>query len=549
VSRLGEAVLRALGIDPRGWAALTRALLLMDLRGQHYARATATRPNSLVSPLFLVVGQCLTLSALASLFLFARVDVFFYTFVGLSLSMVVLASAVLVEFHEVVLDPRDLGVIGHRPLNPHTYAAARFTNLLFYFGLLYLALNLFPLVLGAGLRDAGPWYAPAYLLASLAGNLAVLAVVVLGLSLGGTSRRLEGLKEMLAWTQILLIMVVFYGGQLLLRDGTHAVQTWGAFPPGYVRYLPPAWLANFVEQAAYDLGPRTAWAALLLVGVALASVGVTVGRLAWLYRGMQPAAHSAARRPMRPGRVGGLAGAVAGWLARGREERVGYWMCRTMLRRDVGLAMQCLLAFNLAAALVVVGLLTGQFGNPCREPAAPDALPPVLAVYLIALAVPVVVYNLSYCRDSAAGWVLAGAPLAGPGGVARGACKAVMVWLVSPMCLLFGVTAAVAWGDVGAAALHAGLAWALSWPAALAGLWLVARAAPFTLPPARGAALGLPPLPVAALAAVGCTAAAVHALFAASPLFWVGAGLACVAATWWLGSKADARLARLGGAA
>ena len=33
------------GADPRGFWALARAFILMDLRGQHYARATATRPH------------------------------------------------------------------------------------------------------------------------------------------------------------------------------------------------------------------------------------------------------------------------------------------------------------------------------------------------------------------------------------------------------------------------------------------------------------------------------------------------------------------------
>jgi hypothetical protein len=545
---LWRRALAALGVDPRGFAALTRAFVLMDLRGQHYARATATRPHYLLSPLFLVVGQCLTLSALASLLLFARVDVFFYAFAGLSLSMLVLATTVLVEFQEIVLDPRDLDTIGHRPVSPRTYAAARFANLLFYFGLMYLALNLFPLILGAGLRDAGPWYAPAYLLASLAGNLVVLAGVVLLLSLGATSSRLDGLKEVLAWTQIVLIMVVFYGGQLMLKDGTHAIQIWGAFPPEWVRYLPPTWLAHFAEEAATAPGLRTAWAALLLAGVALAAVALTVARLAWLYRDMQPVLRSGERRPMPAERVGGLGG-WAGWLTSASEERVGYWMCRTFLLRDTGLAMRCLLAFNLAIAAAGLGLLTEQFGNPCREHEPARILAPVLTVYLIVLAVPAVVYNLSFCRDSGGAWLLAGAPLAGPGGVARGACKAVMVWLVTPLCLLFALAALLAWGDVAAALLHAALAWALAWPAALAGLWLVAQAPPFALPPARGSALGLPPLPMAGLSAVAFSMAAVHAALAWSPAFWLGAGAVCVGGSWWLGRKADARLARLGGPA
>ena len=149
------ALLAACGIEPRGFLALLRALVLMDLRGQHFGRATATQPHFLVSPLFWVVGQCLFISALASLLLFCRVDVFFFAFANLALSMLLIASTLLVEFHEVVLDPQDLDVIGHRPIAPRTYAAARFANLLWYVALMYLALNLFPFLLGNGLPDAG----------------------------------------------------------------------------------------------------------------------------------------------------------------------------------------------------------------------------------------------------------------------------------------------------------------------------------------------------------------------------------------------------------
>jgi hypothetical protein len=538
-----SSLLRVVGIDPRGWRALTGALVLMDLRGQHYARATAHKPHYLVSPLFWVVGQCLTVSALTSLLLFARVDVGFFAFVGLATSMLVLASAVLVEFQEIVLDPRDLDMLGHRPLSPRTYAAARFTNLLFYFGLLFVALNLFPLILGVGLRDAGPWYAPAYLAAALAGNLAMLAAVVLLLSFVGSSQRVEGLREVLAWVQILLILVVFYGGQLTLRDGTHALQMWGAYPPDWVRYLPPSWLAWFVEEAAVAPSTRTMAVGAALLGVAVLAVVLTVARLTWLYRRMQPGVLHGRVRPMPAQRVGGLG--WASWLARGPEERLGYWMCRTFLGRDANLAMRCLLAFNLAAAAVILGLCSDQFANPGRETAPALVLLPVLSVYLIALAAPVIVYNLTYCKDSGGGWVLRAAPLQRPAGVGRGACKAMMLWLVTPVCVGFGAVAGWYWHDPVAGLLHAALAWALSWPAALAGLWLLAAGLPFSLPPARGTALGVPPLPLAALGAVACTAATLHCLFAGSVWFWVGAAVACVGASWWLSGKADARLAQL----
>jgi hypothetical protein len=50
---------------------------------------------------------------------------------------------------------------------------------------------------------------------------------------------------------------------------------------------------------------------------------------------------------------------------------------------------------------------------------------------------------------------------------------------------------------------------------------------------------------MAGLSAVGFGVAGVHYLWASSPAFWAGAGLACLGASWWLGRKADARLTRL----
>lgn len=135
---LWTRLLLTLGIEPRGFAALVRTFLLLDLRGQHFAQATATKPHYLLSPLFWVVSQCLTLSAGTSLVLCARVDVCFFAFVHLSLGMVVTPTTLLVEFHEVVLNPGDLQVLGHHPVDPTTYAAARCVNLLFNLGRIYL---------------------------------------------------------------------------------------------------------------------------------------------------------------------------------------------------------------------------------------------------------------------------------------------------------------------------------------------------------------------------------------------------------------------------
>ncbi len=230
MSRFVYSATERMGVEPAKFVALVRAMLVMDLRNQAYTRATATKPSHWITPLFWVVGQCLTVSAVTSLVFFMRVDCFFYALTGLVTSMLVLAATVVVEYQEIVLDPRDLELIGTRPVTPATYVAARFANLLFYLVLMFVALNLFPMILGAALRDASVYYAPAYLLAALAGNAIVVAVVIGVLSFGSGTQSLKSLKEFLAWTQIVLILVAGYGAQLMFRDRGHRAGGLGRVP-------------------------------------------------------------------------------------------------------------------------------------------------------------------------------------------------------------------------------------------------------------------------------------------------------------------------------
>jgi hypothetical protein len=244
-------------------------------------------------------------------------------------------------------------------------------------------------------------------------------------------------------------------------------------------------------------------------------------------------------------RIGGLRRAAGSWLARSPEERVGFWLCLAMLRRDPDLLMRCGLSFALVLAAVLLGLLTDQFANPCttREPAL-IALP-VLSVYLVALAVPALLHNLTFCRDHAGSWLWPTAPMEQPEGLAHGAGKACFLWVVTPCCLLLGAVAGLRWGGPLSACLHAGLAWLLARLSALASFWLIVPALPFSLPPQRGGALGLPPLPLLALSSVAAMLGALHVLFADRPAFWIALALAAVVAAPWLRRQADRRLAQL----
>ncbi len=542
---LASALLLRCGIEPRAFLALTGAFLLMDLRGPHFSQSTGVRPREVLSPLVCVIGQCLLLSAIVSLTLFLRVDVFMYALAGVGVSMLVVASSVIVEFNEVVFDARDMEAIAPRPVSPRTYSAARFANLLAYVLGMWLALNIFPLIVGAALYDAGWWYAPAYGIASLAADVTTACAVILAVSAMGRSPRLERWKDLLAWTQVALLLIAGYGAQLLFRRRDYSLELWAAFPPEWIRFLPPAWLAWFVEQAAVTPTTGTLGVGVMLLALTALACLATVVRLGGLYADVQPSGSRSREIIIRAPTVGGLSNGLVGVLCRNSAERAGFWLCRTFLARDAGMRMRCLYALNTVVAVVVLGLGTGQFANPLVDRDVDQVLLPLMAVYLTCLAVPVALYNLTFVKDADAAWALFCAPVEPPHGLARGACKALQAYIITPVCVVLAAVAAWAWRDPLSAVLHAGLAWSLSWLTALASLWLASPAHPFTREPARGGSIGPIALPLAGFSAVAMVVAAAHYCWAPQAWFWIAATALGGVITVWVGRRADARLQHL----
>lgn len=511
------------GVDGRQFRALTKALLWMDLRSQHYAAATATKPTYAVSPVFWVIGQCLAISAIMSLALWLRVNLYMYVWLAISTSMVVLASAVLVEFNEIVFNPDDLPIIGPRPVTPQTYTAARFFNLMIYIIALSVALHLFPAIVGAGADDAGPWYFPAYITAAITASLTTVCLVVLGLAAAGRSESMEQWKAVFAWTQIVIFGICAYGGQLMFRKDTHAVEVWMAFPPDWVHYLPSAWLAKFVDMSCDQPTFGLIGTGAMMLAMTFAICVATVWRLSVLYKDMQPLPVTVRERPMPDHMVGTLKRPGIGFAAQTREQRIGFWLCSRALWQNASLRMRCLYPLNISLAIVFVGFLSGQFSNPLTETELSNVLLPILSVYLTASAVPVMVLNLTFAEGCEAGWVLKTAPVEDVSGIAVGGARAIQLWVVTPLCVLMGVAMFAHWHDPLSALVHAGLTWCASWAAAMAALWFVVPDLPLSQPASKGSSLGPAVIPLAGFSCAASMLAGLHYLFGRDLPFWFGA--------------------------
>jgi hypothetical protein len=512
-------VLRALGVRVRPFRALLRAYVLMDFRSQQFGRATGSKAKDLITPLFWVVGQYLLLSMITCAVLFARVDAFFFALVNLGVSMLVIGTSLIVEFNEVVLDPEDLNVIGHQPVPLRTYSAARMTNLLGYVLLMTIALNLFPAIIGLGLRDAGWMYLPAYTAAAFLGNLAVVGLLLLLYTSLMSGRPGDALREVLAWTQTILIMVAFYGGQAIFRDGQDRLEMAAYNLPDWIMYLPPAWLAHFVDSTSAASNGTRWWILGLGILFNLAVWALVMQRISIAYARMQPGGTAWQRATLpalqQPGRLGG---ALTRTLTRSRTEAAAFWLCSIMLKRDHDLRMRSWPSLGMGLALLLLGLFTGQLGDPFVTQTTAAVVLPIACLYLLAYPLPTIIHNLNFSRDYAASWLLWSAPVSDRVAFAEGMRKAVTYRILFPLLVALFIVFAIVWRDPLHALAHTAVGWLVIIGAGHATQVGILRKYPFSAPAARGSITGSIALFAAVINATAMTLAVVH-FFAVRSLY------------------------------
>lgn len=513
LDRTLNRTLESLLIDPIAFRALVKAYFLMDFRNQQFGKSTATGPKALITPLFWVLGQNLMIGLFASGVMFARVDVQFFTLAGLTISMLVAAAAVIVEFNEIVIDPQDLAIIGHRPVPARTYAAARVINLMAYLLVSSSSVGLFPALVGAGLRDASVGQFPSYVAAALIGDFTAAGLVILCYVIVLRSVPKHELQDALAWLQVILVGATFYGGQVVLRDPRQQLQWFAYDLPKWTRWLPSMWLTRgVVGSGPADL---SSWWILPAGACVLATVWwFVLKQLSMTYGSLQPgrsawAPHSNSPLPA-PGELG------RAWVCRithPGEERAAFWLTWTMLRRDPNLRMRSRLSLSLVIAALAVGTALGKLTNPITTPAA-DCVLTLAAVYLMAGAVPQLLHNFRYSAEYQSAWVLATAPLVDGARFVSGLRKVLLVQFTLPMVLLEFVVFAWIWRDLPSAIIHSALAGLVTWGMICGCSVIQLRRLPFAAPLARGESFGpIAPLS-AATTSIAMLLAAVHSVVA-----------------------------------
>lgn len=273
----------------------------------------------------------------------------------------------------------------------------------------------------------------------------------------------------------------------------------------------------------------------------------TIWRVAQLYESMQPVRSTTRERIMPESEVGALSCSPLARRLMSREVRIGFWLTTRSMLDNAAHRMRCLYPLNVAIAVALVGLLSGQFANPMTSQETSLIALPVLSVYLLALAVPVIVLNLTFSEWHTASWVLRSSPVENPYGIALGGAVVVQLLITTPACLILAVGMGTAWGDPVSALLHGTLAWTASWLAAVASLAFAVPDLPLSLPAARGGSLGTAVVPLAGISCVASFIGGLHVIFASRPEFWVATFVAVLVTSLVVSSFAKRRLNRFAG--
>ena len=248
--------------------------------------------------------------------------------------------------------------------------------------------------------------------------------------------------------QILAILAVFYGAQLMLRAGDGSVETFAAEPPTWRAGadLPPGRRGSGRSFAALA---RSRPGRLTRIGWRLGAPGTRLGAV--------PIAG-------RAGRCVDGARRVSDAVAGGAEAAV-FRLTRKLVARDSQLAARSWPALGVALAALVLGAATDQLADPFRVGDARIALTLAYPV-LVAAAVPLLYQYLVFSKDHEASWVLRGLPWRA---LARGVRRAVLLSYVLPVALLGAAVMAWQWRSPLHAAAQLGVLWLLV-EAAVAGL-------------------------------------------------------------------------------
>jgi hypothetical protein len=405
-------------IDWPQWRALARVALLDQLRSGGRALGLGGSSEARYGPILLLLLLNFLLGIVFALLIWAGVLPFLAATAHLTFVMFTVGSAVVLEFHGLVLSPLDHERLGYLPVSSRTFFAARLASLGAYVGAIATALSLVPWVAYATAGGFAPRRGLAAIGATLlaAGATALAAIVAYTTVLGRAPER--HVRTALTALQLLVGLVLYGSIMLLPRLALGAVPALLEGEPAWLFVSPGAWFASIVEVARGAGDRRHALASVVAVGASAALVLAARGRLSLEYA--ERLGHLA------PGAGEAAAPASAARWFRSGEARAVRLLVGAQFRYDMRFRLGVLAIVPLTLVYLFTGLVD-RAGGGHEDP---------FLLYMAALFFPAMIKNAVIRTDAyKAAWVFYASP-ADPAALLV-ALKNVVVWFFLVPYLVF----------------------------------------------------------------------------------------------------------------
>lgn len=297
------------------------------------------------------------------------------------------------------------------------------------------------------------------------------------------------------------MLITGYGAQAVMRDSRDQLEMAIYRMPEWLQWTPPGILASFAVSGNWGW-VDISWWIILVSGTATVGVWGLVFRslsrsYEQLHHGLTRADNEYLPELKTPGDLfSGRKGIGYWWssllnrrMTRSVDERIGFWITRTMLSRDHDFRMRIWPTFGITIAFFGIGLYTGELVDPLVERGRNAALT-ISAIYSLSLPLPAIFHALQFSKHHESAWILSVAPIRDPALFARGVDKAILLLIMFPFLCLVLIVLATTWSSMASVVLHTLAASLLVAQSTYLTSAIAFRVIPFSRPLGRGEMLG-----------------------------------------------------------
>lgn len=451
--------LQRLGINPRHLKALLTVYFKQDFRSsksflQNSAKEYATSNLALLS----MLGMYMFVGFTTAIFAFTRPDIFIYSLIASSVTLFIVALAVVTESGNVIFNETEPDIIGHLPVSSRTLFAAKVLNIFFFTLLLTIAANLLPVIAGVFVRGSGLLFLLAH---SLSATLSALFATMLVLTSYGLLMRFVGkerFNNFIAYAQTGFSIFLILGYQVMPRLVERYELQANPANHKYLLLYPPAW---FTGVTLVIMG-RVDWLSLSFAALALLSLllvsfvglrkvaaGYTAFASQLAYdmntrpgKTARPAAVSQTAK-QKPDTRPAFSSTLKAFFLRSPMERAVFDLVATYLKRDREIKVRLYPSFAYLIMFPLIGLVTGGLADPFvnKEFMINTIIGAAMIPFVASVSAEAVLFSEHY----QAAYIFRAAPVANLGDIHKGLRKAAQVYIALPGALILLVLYTLLW--------------------------------------------------------------------------------------------------------